>query len=595
MLREDDILALLGDGNVSDIGELDSGDESEDFFPEAELTELLNEFENNDGNFENENEYNVVGKTFETTKKCDIRWARKPFAQPRLHLENLDQPIYPILLRSPLEYFSEYFNNDIFEKMAFFTNLYAVSKQISRFKPTNINEMKIFIGIHIIMGSLKYPRVRLYWEDNFQINIIARNMTRDRFFALRTNFHIIDNNSISKENKDKFIKVRPLFDAVLKKCNSLPLEQDLCVDEQMVPFKGQLSIKQYMKGKPIKWGVKIFLLCGGKSGMAYNFMLFQGYSELDSNLVKSVGSGGSVVLHLTQNVPPNRHFLYFDNYFSSFGLFERLQQLNIYAVGTIRSNWFAQPPFLSDKQMRKMGRGTAFEVTTDMNHCNIGLVKWFDNKAVTLGSNYVTSGDVDKVERWDKKKKAYVEIERPEIVRRYNDSMGGVDKMDQLISYYRILIRSRKWTLRMAMHAFDIAITNSWIQYTKEAEQLNIPKKNVLDLLHFRINLAKDLITFEKPITPKRKGRPLSTPSNESVNEPSQTYKIPKVDSQRPTEAVRTDTIDHLPEFDDRKYATKCKNKKCEGRRTHVYCLKCNVHLCLDKKSNCFKDFHVNK
>ncbi|XP_015367868.1 PREDICTED: piggyBac transposable element-derived protein 3-like [Diuraphis noxia] len=247
--------------------------------------------------------------------------------------------------------------------MAFYTNLYSVSKQISRFKPTNINEMKIFIGIHIIMGSLKYPRVRLYWEENFQINLISRNMSRDRFFALRTNFHIIDNSTISKENKDKFTKVRPLFDAVLKKCNSLPLEQELCVDEQM------------------------------------------GYSELDSNLVKSVGSGDSVVLHLTQNVPPNRHFLYFDNYFSSFGLFERLQQLKIYAVGTIRTNWFAQPSFLSDKQMRKMGRGTAFEVTIDMNNCNIGLVKWFDNKAVTLGSNYITSGEVDKVERWDKKKK----------------------------------------------------------------------------------------------------------------------------------------------------------------------------------------------
>jgi len=38
-------------------------------FPEAELTELLNEFENNDdGNFENEEKYNV-GSTFETTKK----------------------------------------------------------------------------------------------------------------------------------------------------------------------------------------------------------------------------------------------------------------------------------------------------------------------------------------------------------------------------------------------------------------------------------------------------------------------------------------------------------------------------------------------
>ncbi|KAF0752613.1 piggyBac transposable element-derived protein 3-like [Aphis craccivora] len=123
-----------------------------------------------------------------------------------------------------------------------------------------------------------------------------------------------------------------------------PSEQDLCVDEQMVPFKGQLSIKQLMKGKPIKWGVNIVLLCG----------------ELDSNLAKSVGSGGSVVLHLIQNVPPNPHFLYFDKYFSTFGLFERLQQLNIYAAGTTRTNWFAQPPFLTDKQMRKMGRGTAF-------------------------------------------------------------------------------------------------------------------------------------------------------------------------------------------------------------------------------------------
>lgn len=53
-----------------------------------------------------------------------------------------------------------------------------------------------------------------------------------------------------------------------------------------------------------------------------------------------------------------------------------------------------------------------------MVNFNIGLVKWFDNKAVTLGSNYVTSGEVDKVERWEKKKKVYVEIERPEIVRR---------------------------------------------------------------------------------------------------------------------------------------------------------------------------------
>lgn len=69
-------------------------------------------------------------------------------------------------------------------------------------------------------------------------------MTRDRFFQQRSNLHIIDNDSIASNNKDKFIKVRPLYDLIKKKCNSLVKEQNLSVDEQMVPFKGALSVKK---------------------------------------------------------------------------------------------------------------------------------------------------------------------------------------------------------------------------------------------------------------------------------------------------------------------------------------------------------------
>lgn len=90
--------------------------------------------------------------------------------------------------------------------------------------------------------------------------------------------------------------------------------------------------------------------------------------------------------------------------------------------------------------MRQLGRGTSFEITTDHPNNNIGLLKWYDNKPVHLGSNFVTSGELDIVRRWSKKEKEYVNIERPEIVRVYNQSMGGVDKMDQMVSYYRILI-----------------------------------------------------------------------------------------------------------------------------------------------------------
>lgn len=77
-----------------------------------------------------------------------------------------------------------------------------------------------------------------------------------------------------------------------------------------------------------------------------------------------------------------------------------------------------------------------------------------------------------------KKEKKFIEISRPEVVRLYNNSMGGVDLHDQLLSYYRIFIKSRKWTLRLIFHVFDMATTNSWLQYISDCESIHLPKKN---------------------------------------------------------------------------------------------------------------------
>lgn len=98
-----------------------------------------------------------------------------------------------------------------------------------------------------------------------------------------------------------------------------------------------------------------------------------------------------------------------DNFFSTYNLVEQLYNLGIYAAGTVRLNRFAKPPLLIDKQMAKLGRGTTFEIRSDVkNLFSIGLVKWYDNKAVTLGSNCITSGTIiDTVQRYDKKKRIY--------------------------------------------------------------------------------------------------------------------------------------------------------------------------------------------
>lgn len=61
---------------------------------------------------------------------------------------------------------------------------------------------------------------------------------------------------------------------------------------------------------------------------------------------------------------------------------------------------------------------------------------------------------------------------------------------------------------------------------------------------------------------------------------------------KKPANKIRYDQIGHLPEFDEKKNPTRCKNDDCR-HTTHAFCSKCRVHLCLLQSRNCFRDFHV--
>ena len=96
----------------------------------------------------------------------------------------------------------------------------------------------------------------------------------------------------------------------------MPIEEYVSVDEQIIPFTGKLSIKQYIKGKPYPWGIKIFALCG-QSGILYDFVLYQGTeTELPENILKKHGFGATIVLHFSMsNLEKNGHVIPFDNFF----------------------------------------------------------------------------------------------------------------------------------------------------------------------------------------------------------------------------------------------------------------------------------------
>lgn len=524
-------------------------------------------------------------KNHSLTEKSNISWKKiDNFVTPQINWHaDIDSATE---LQSPAYFFGLYFTDSLFELMAEKTNLFTV-QNCTRFSPTNVDEMKTFVGIHILMGNLHYPRIRFYWDSQLRISQISEAMPVNRFSSLRANLHFVDVrdlNAADEINKDRFWKVRPLYNFIRARCLSLTLETYLSIDEQMVPFKGRLNVKQYVKNKPKPWGIKIFALCG-VSGTLYDFIIYQGSTtELDKTQLAVFGQGAAVVLKLSNRIKEPNFQLYFDNYFSNYQLLQYLKHKNIFATCTARIDRFSHPPFSSDNDMKKQGRGVMEQV---ISPDGVVLTKWFDNKAVVVASNFMGIGETDICRRWDKKTKEYVEVPRPEVIKNYNANMGGIDKMDFLITIYRTFIRSRKWTLRMFTHAIDIACVNAWCEYKKRATVLGVEKKNILDLVHFRSYVAEVLMKANK--TPSRKrGRPAATMPDEN------TPKRPKPSAaRRPLEEVRLDNIGHLPSADE-DYGNRCKFPSCKGK-TCFRCVKCNIHLCLSKKSNCFLKYHTER
>ena len=133
--------------------------------------------------------------------------------------------------------------------------------------------------------------------------------------------------------------------------------ENLCVDEQVVPFKGRSTIKQYNPKKPAKWGYKIFILADSK-GMVYDFMPYTGKIEpVNKPDVQDLKPSSNSVLHLTESIPcMKNHKLYFDNWFTSLPLIEHLACRGIWCCGTVQQRRLPGLSFKSDKQLAAKGR-----------------------------------------------------------------------------------------------------------------------------------------------------------------------------------------------------------------------------------------------
>ena len=130
--------------------------------------------------------------------------------------------------------------------------------------------------------------------------------------------------------------------------------------------------------------------------------------------------------------------------------------------------------------MEKLERG-ASDVINDKNS-NLMLVRWKDNKVVTIASTFIGKMPLRKAHHYVKAQNGRGEIDQPQNIFLYNKGMRGVDCLNQNISSYMIGHRSKKWWWLVFHFCLDLSVHNAYQLY---CQQKCSEGKCKLDLLGF--------------------------------------------------------------------------------------------------------------
>ena len=488
---------------------------------------------------------------------------------------------------APSEYFKDFFDGIKMDYIVQQSNLYAVQSNPSKPLMLTCKELEKFFSIILRMAIISLPRSRLYWSKDLGVDHVSGLMSRARFEEIKRSLHFNDNSNMvarGDENFDKLFKIRPVVTHLQLKFRAIPMDQKVCVDEQMIPFKGNSGLKQYIPSKPHKYGYKVFVLCDSK-GLAHDFDFYTG-KILPPLHGPDLGASSNIVLRLAETIPSNKnHILVFDNWFNSVQLQCELAKRAIYCLGTVRTNRLQGCNLLSDKELKKKGRGAYHEKECVIGTTTLRAVKWFDSKAVSLLTSFESAEPAGSVKRWDKKTKAKVNVPRPQMVATYNKLMGGVDLLDALIGMYRIKLRSKKYYHRIFFHLVDMVVVNSWLIYRRDCNDLELPENKQLSLLEFKNSISLTLAKEGQVIYTKKRGR-----KSISVEDALAAKKMKGHNTKSiPLKSVRHDNTDHFPIY--KKKRGRCKIGTCKST-PHFFCHKCEAYLCIDKNKNCFLTFH---
>ena len=433
----------------------------------------------------------------------------------------------------------------------------------------NLPIMLRFIALSIRMSIYRLPSLKHYFSNTIGDVGAKHYIDKATFFKIRANLKCIWDSDIPIEQKkrDPLWKVRPIMESVRSAMLSVPVPPDnVCIDEQIIPFTGGMPNKVVIKTKPHPVGLKMFCLAA-PSGTILNFVPYCG-SRTFSKQFEEMPQGQAAVLSLCEKVEKGCT-LFLDRFFTGLGVVKALLADGIFVTGTVQRNRL--PRGLRDKlPLENVERGSSTLLVN--SESTMALTSWKDSKNVLVLSSRHTKVPETTCKRWVKGQKSKKSFPQPQSVAAYNANMGGVDLTDRMLALYpHWAYRTNKWTVRVILHFFMIVTTNTWFERAKTTT-----------FFDHALLLCDELLAHSKQL--EQKLGILSSDVNSVCPTPSRANRI---------------SDGHLPQHSGKENASRCRyedayKKSCGGKSRWI-CMKCKVPLCLNERKNCFQLFHLSK
>ncbi|XP_053376958.1 piggyBac transposable element-derived protein 4-like [Mercenaria mercenaria] len=365
--------------------------------------------------------------------------------------------------KTEMDFLNLSFTPQMIQQIVDETNKYAPKKQLEkpddRWRNVTFSEIRAYLGFQIVMGIIAAPNLDMYWSSDpmFSPCGIKERMTHDRYDKISKYFHVADttcNPALGQPGHDKLSHVRPILEAV--RVNLMANYKPHCettVEEAMIGYTGRLGFKQYVPMKPTKRGIKVWVRMDPHNGYVNDIQVYLGKENRDGDK----GLGERVVMDSVTPILNRGHHVYCDNYFTTVGLFEELQQQGTYACGTFRSNRRGIPDEIKQQKLKEQG------TSITMQKGNMVATAWRDKKTVfILSTNFDPTTPRTTVQR-RQKDGSQKDVSCPESVQNYTKYMNGVDHADQLQAMYSLARKSAKWWKYLFWFLVDLAIVGAYI------------------------------------------------------------------------------------------------------------------------------------